>query len=141
MVRCDNCNEEHDHAELVDDESCPTCGTQLMFSVGPSRGSAAELLLEERLAAETQTERDVYRTLLHLLACNLLADQDVSAFLYFGETTNNLNYVLEDALEATGSIKDDTYLQCPNCEETISARAQWFDEPHENSITPIHALR
>lgn len=141
MVKCVNCDKEYDHSELVHNKSCPTCGKQLTFSANPSRGSIAELLVEERVAAETTEERDVYRALLHLLACNLLGNEDIAAFIYHRSTSDHLDYVLKDALETTGTIDSETRLQCPNCEEPIDTRARWFKKDYENSIKPTHALR
>jgi DNA-directed RNA polymerase subunit RPC12/RpoP len=118
---------------LDEDSSCPECGKQLLFYPGPSRGSAAEKLADRRAEASTEEEEDMYRAVLHFLACNLLKKQDVFQFLAMGNFTENLQYALGEAIENPESTENGAVLVCPNCEEKIKSWARWYVEEEASS--------
>jgi len=65
----------------------------------------------------------VYHALLHLLTCNLLTKKDISSFIHFGQTTENLDHVIGKAYENAEAIEGGDVLVCPNCDEKIKSWA------------------
>lgn len=133
---CSNCGTTSRSSELIDGNTCPNCGEQLLFYPGPSRGSAAEILAEEVAAAETEEEEDFYRALLHLLACNLLTQEDISEVVHFRRESENVEYVLSKAYENAEETSKGEILVCPECDSKIRSLARWFSEDNQISINP-----
>lgn len=136
---CSNCGISSTDSELIDG-TCPHCGEQILVYHGPSRGSVAEILAEERATAETEEEEDFYRALLHLLACNLLTKKEVSAVIHRRIMSENVEYVLSKAYENAEETSDGDILVCPNCEAKIKSWARWFADDHQISINPERGL-
>jgi DNA-directed RNA polymerase subunit RPC12/RpoP len=136
---CSNCGASSTDSELIDG-ACPNCDEQILSYLGPSRGSAAEILAEERATAETEEEADFYRALLHLLACNLFTKKEVSAVIHRHVVSENVAYVLSKAYENAEETSDGDVLVCPNCEAKINSQACWFADDHQISINPERQL-
>lgn len=140
IIQCCSCKEWYEKQELAHKTDCPDCGTVLICDLGPSRGSAAEILAEERAEAETHEERDVYRTLLHLLACNLLTNKDIHRVIHFGVVTENLGHAFSQAYDSAKQSEEGDVLVCPNCGKTIKSQARWFDPDRSIKINPNRAI-
>ena len=139
-LECPSCEGQFDEPELDDGGACPDCGEQILQYAGPSRGSAAEFLADEIAEADTEEERDVYHALLHLLACNLLTKKDISSFIHFGQTTENLDHVIGKAYENAEAIEGGDVVVCPNCDEKIKSWARWYDAEYSNSVSPNRSV-
>lgn len=129
-VECDNCGTETPFNE-IEKCDCPNCGNQILNYAGPTRGSAAEMLANEVAGADSEEHRDIFRSLLHFLACGLLDKHDITAFYYYS-ITDQMQRVLWEAVEKAEQPKhsDEEVLVCPSCEDTVEAWAYWFD-PHD----------
>ena len=125
-IWCEDCERNHNLSRLEEGNSCPDCGEQLLFYPGPSRGSAAEKLADRQAKASTEEEKDTYRMLVHLLACNLLTKSDIFAYLAMGNFSDNLTHVLGEAIENAESTENGDILVCPNCDEQIKSWARWY---------------
>ena len=128
--------------ESLTTETCPHCGGDLSPGMFDSRGSAAEELAEERASANSEMEEDVYRTLLHLLACNLLTRNDVQRFIHFHIVTENLQYSLNKSIEYTDQTEvEEDILVCSNCKRKIKSCAKWFEGDQWMSVSPERSVR
>ena len=126
-VLCDNCGTETPLAE-IDLDKCPECGEHVTNDPSPSRGSASVLLANDAIAKTSEEKRDVFRTLLHLLGCELIDPIDIHQFYYYSisdRTQAALQWAVSESEELEDS--DDEVLVCPNCGEQIYAWAHWFD--------------
>lgn len=135
-LQCPSCLDMYESSEQENEIGCPQCGEILRWYPGPSRGSAAEILGDELAESSSEKERDVYRTLLHLLACNLLTKNDIHQFIHFGNITENLDYALHTAYDNSAEDEEDALMVCPNCESEIKSYAQWFTQDKLIEVIP-----